>query len=248
MMADQQDLCEDPRRWSVTRRARRLKLLSAVLLIGATFGLVPSVWILSMPDDPMLRPDIMHTPAVAGLAFCLALLFLGRRISHNAKARYGAALYGCIAHARKAGASQGMVFDIELPQVFPRVLFARQHRVMAVALPYPLLIQIDDVEMVTVTAGGFIRIGMKDDRAGMEFAGHGDPTHPLRDPVLGLPSATAIEYAAQAMALHGALAGEAAEALPGDDDPAGGVLRERCGGAAGGPVDPRRDPGRGGVA
>ncbi len=164
MMADQQDLCEDPRRWSATRRARRLKLLSAVLLIGATFGLVPSVWILSMPDDPMLRPDIMHTPAVAGLAFCLALLFLGRRISRNAKARYGSALYGCIAHARKAGASQGMVFDIELPQVFPRVLFARQHRVMAVALPYPLLIQIDDVEMVTVTAGGFIRIGMKDDR------------------------------------------------------------------------------------
>lgn len=40
--------------------------------------------------------------------------------------------------------------------------------------------------------------------------GHGDPAHPLRDAVLGLPSATAIEYAAQAMALHGALAGEAA--------------------------------------
>ena len=57
-----------------------------------------------------------------------------------------------------------MMFDIELPQVFPRVLFARRHRIMAVALPYPLLVPIDDVEMITVTADGFIRISMKDDR------------------------------------------------------------------------------------
>lgn len=162
--AEQQDLCEDPRRWSGSRRARGLKRLSAVLLIGATLGLVPSVWILAMPDDPLLRPDIMHAPALAGLIFCLLLLYVGRRISRAAKTRYGSDLYACIAHARKAGASQGMLFDIELPQLFPRVLFARQHRIMAVALPYPLLIPIDDIEMVTVTVDGFIRMSMKDSR------------------------------------------------------------------------------------
>lgn len=162
--ADQRDLLEDPRRCGATRRARGLKVLSAVLLICATVGLVPAVWILAMPDDPTLRPDLLHTPAAAGLAFCVALLYLGRRIARGAKARYGSDLYDCIATAKQAGARQGMMFDIEMPQLFPRVLFARRHRVMAVCLPYPLLISIDDVDMVTVTADGFIRMTMKDDR------------------------------------------------------------------------------------
>lgn len=162
--AEQQELWEDPRRWSATRRASGLKVLSAVLLIGATLALVPAVWILAMPNDPMLRPDLMHTPAVAGFVFCLLMLYLGRRIGRGAKARYGSDLYGCIAHAKQAGASQGMLFDIELPHVFPRVLFARRHRILAVTYPYPMLISIDDVDMVTVTADGFIRVGMKDER------------------------------------------------------------------------------------
>ncbi|MFM2069658.1 MAG: hypothetical protein RLZZ584_4567 [Pseudomonadota bacterium] len=34
---------------------------------------------------------------------------------------------------------------------------------------------------------------------------HADPDHPLRLPALGLPAPCAIEYAAQAMALHGGL-------------------------------------------
>lgn len=41
-----------------------------------------------------------------------------------------------------------------------------------------------------------------------QASGHGDPQHPLRGPA-GLPACCGIEYAAQAMALHGALLADA---------------------------------------
>ena len=161
---DQQALWEDPRRWGALRRARALKLVSAALLVTATLALVPAVWIVAMPEDPLLRPDLTHGPAVAALVICLLMLYVGRRIARGARATYGTDLYHCISHARQAGVPAGMIFDIELPQIFPRILFARRHRMMAVALPYPMLIAIDDISMVTVTADGFIRLDMKDER------------------------------------------------------------------------------------
>ena len=48
-------------------------------------------------------------------------------------------------------------------------------------------------------------LGWSDDTIHCRASGHADPAHPLRGPQ-GLLAPCAIEYAAQAMALHGALA------------------------------------------
>ena len=54
-------------------------------------------------------------------------------------------------------------------------------------------------------------LGWNGDEIRCRIANHADPAHPLRRPG-GLPSSSALEYASQAMALHGALAATAGAA------------------------------------
>lgn len=175
MFAAEKQLWAEPRRWTALRAARRRKLLGVTIIIAATAALLPSIWIVAMPGDPLFRPDVTRIPAIVVLGLCISLLLLGRHISRVAVANYGTALYDCVSQARQAGARTGLIFDIELPQLFPRVLFARRHRMMAIALPQPVLIPIDDVESVTVSVDDAITVNMKDTRKQgvVLFAGDG---------------------------------------------------------------------------
>jgi hypothetical protein len=80
----------------------------------------------------------------------------------SARNTYGAVLYGCLARARQIGSRDGLVFDIEMQQVYPRVLFARPDRVIAICYPSPVIMKIDEISAIVADDDGLITLRMTD--------------------------------------------------------------------------------------
>jgi hypothetical protein len=167
-------LWDDPTQWRHLRLAFRRRVLGSSLIIIATLLFMPAIWIVTMPIDPTLRPDLMRLPAIVALCACPVMIWLGRRVGRQAVSDYGAALYGCIALTRKAGERQHISFDIEFTTCFPRILVARKDRLLGVALPDPVLVEMDHITAIKVIANNRIRVVFSEaDKGFTLLAGNG---------------------------------------------------------------------------
>jgi hypothetical protein len=158
-------LWTDPTRWRHLRLAVRRRVLGSGLIILATLLFMPAIWIVTMPVDPTFHPDQMRLPAMVALGVCPALIWLGRRVGRQAATDYGAALYGCIAATRRLGEREHITFDIEFSTCFPRILIARKDRLMGVALPEPVLVEMDRITAIKVLADNRIQMVLSEDGA-----------------------------------------------------------------------------------
>src|SRR5262245_16336118 len=84
---------QDPWAWPEYRRLHRRQRLATFLIVVAIIGFVPAVWIILMPNDPLLRPDLTTPWAWAGLLLCAFFTIASQRMARQARARFDFALY-----------------------------------------------------------------------------------------------------------------------------------------------------------
>jgi hypothetical protein len=141
----------DPWQWSAYRRMRRGVKGATLLQAVALIAFLPAGWILMMPRDPVLRPDLHRGGAWIVLAVCVALLLTGLRWSARARAAFETATEERVLRLRELASAAAIDLDIEIPDTYPPVLLSRRFRKIGFAGPDSLILSMDPVE---VTATG----------------------------------------------------------------------------------------------
>ena len=140
----------DPWRWGAYRRMRRGVKGGSLLLALALLLFLPTGWILMMPSDPTLRPDLYRGGAWIALAVCIAALLAGIRWSARARAAFEHAQDKRISALREDAAAAAIDLDIEISDTFPPVLLSRRLRKIGFAGPASLILPIDPVEVLSM--------------------------------------------------------------------------------------------------
>jgi hypothetical protein len=109
-----------------------------------------------MPMEPTLRPDLTASWAWVGLALSGFLAYVAHTMSGRVKARFEQALYGVSQRAREQAAARGISLETDLGEAYPSILISRQHRVVSIVGPHPLIVGMDQIE-VDVAKGGLDR-------------------------------------------------------------------------------------------
>jgi hypothetical protein len=152
----------DPWRWSAYRRMRRGAKGGSLLLVLALLLFLPAGWIVMMPYDTLLRPELHRAGAWIGIAVCIASLLTGLRWSARARAAFEIAVDGRILALRELAAKSAIDLDIEVPDTYPPVLLSRRFRKIGFAGPDSLILPMDPVDVAAFEDG----------------ATHGGPGHP----------------------------------------------------------------------
>jgi hypothetical protein len=152
----------DPWQWSAYRRMRRGVRGSTLLMVSALLVFLPSGWILMMPEDTVLRPDLHRTGAWIALAFCVIAVLVGMRWSARARAAFEQAQDERVLALRERAAASAIDLDIEVADTYPPVLLSRRYRKIGFAGPDSLILSMDPVEVLSVPGD----------------AGDGGPPHP----------------------------------------------------------------------
>ncbi len=153
---------QDPWTWSAYRRMRRGVTGSSLLLVFALLVFLPAGWILMMPSDPTLRPDLHQAGAWVALAVSVIALLVGLRWSARAQAAFEAAQNERVAALREQAVAAAIDLDIEIADTYPPVLLSRRIRKIGFAGPDSLILPMDPVEVLSMPA----------------HAGDGGPPHP----------------------------------------------------------------------
>jgi hypothetical protein len=137
----------DPWSWPEYRRMHRGQRLATTLLLTAIIMIVPAAWILMMPTDPLLRPEITTTWAWAALCVCVVFAAASQSIARRARARFDFAIYKLTQKTREIAAARNIALEIDLGESFPPVLLGRQQRIIAIVGPSPLFIPMEHVRI-----------------------------------------------------------------------------------------------------
>ncbi len=140
----------NPWQWSEFRRVRRALVLASSLTTIAILGLVPSAWIIVMPEDPMLRPDLTTNVAWVGGVVLAVMAYSGQTIARRARSRFDHAIYEITRMTREHAELQGIPLEIDCGETYPPILLTRETRWLAVAGPDPLLIDMDRLMAVEI--------------------------------------------------------------------------------------------------
>ena len=152
----------DPWQWSVYRRMRRGVRGGSLLMVCALLVFLPSGWILMMPEDTALRPELHRTGAWIALAACIAGALSGVRWSARARAAFEEAQEERVLALREQAAALAIDLDIEVADTYPPILLSRRFRKIGFAGPDSLILPMDPVEIVSMPGA----------------AGDGGPPHP----------------------------------------------------------------------
>ncbi len=143
----------DPWRWSAYRRMRRGVQGGTVLLAAALLAFLPAGWIVMMPYDTLLRPELHRIGAWIATALCVAALFAGLRWSARARAAFEVETEDRVLALRELAAKSAIDLDIEIPDTYPPVLLSRRFRKVGFAGPDSLILPMDPVEVIAVDSG-----------------------------------------------------------------------------------------------
>lgn len=140
----------DPWQWSAYRRMRRGVKGGSLLLALALLVFLPAGWILMMPDDTALRPELHRTGAWIALAVCVIALLIGIRWSARARAAFEAEQQKRVLALREQAAATSIDLDIEISDTYPPVLLSRRFRKIGFAGPDSLILPMDPVEVLSM--------------------------------------------------------------------------------------------------
>ena len=143
---------QNPWKWSEFRSMRRSMAIASAAMITAIVLFVPCAWIVLVPSDPTLRPDLTESWAWVGLGLCFLLGTAGHNVAGRTRARFDQAIYGITQALREKGGLLGFPLETDLGEVFPPVLISRQHRMIGFAGVSPMIVRMDQVS-VDVSAG-----------------------------------------------------------------------------------------------
>lgn len=144
---------EAPWKWDEFRRVRRNMRIASVVMAVAVLGFIPSAWILLVPTDPTLRPDITTPYAWAGLGICAVLAYCAHVFAGKTRLRFDHALYAVGNRTREIAAQRGFSLETDLGEAYPQVFISRQHRVIGVVGPSPLIVDMEHVDVEVVARG-----------------------------------------------------------------------------------------------
>ena len=88
-----------------------------------------------------------------GLAFSALLAYTAHTMAGRVKARFDQALYGVSQRAREQAAARGISLETDLGEVYPPIFVSRQHRVIGIVGPHPLIVGMDQIEVKVATGG-----------------------------------------------------------------------------------------------
>lgn len=136
-----------PWQWPPYRRMRRQVRFNSLLLTAAVVVFVPAGWIVMMPADPTLRPDLHITAAWVAVGLCCAAAMLGMRGSARARRRFEAEIDERLLALREKATAASLDLDIEVPDTYPPVLLSRRFRKIGFAGPDSIILPMDPVEV-----------------------------------------------------------------------------------------------------
>lgn len=140
----------DPWQWSAYRRMRRGVKGGSALQAFALIVFLPAGWILMMPYDTVLRPELHQTGAWIALAVCVSALLVGLRWSARARAAFETAQEKRVLALREHAAATSIDLDIEIADTYPPVLLSRRFRRIGFAGPDSLILPMDPVEILSM--------------------------------------------------------------------------------------------------
>jgi len=143
----------DPWQWSAYRRMRRGVKGGSLLQLAALLAFLPAGWILMMPSDTLLRPELHRTGAWITLGLCIAALLIGMRWSARAQAAFEVARDEQVMALREQAAAAAIDLDIEIADTYPPLLLSRRIRKVGFAGPNCLILPMDPVEVLSMPAG-----------------------------------------------------------------------------------------------
>ena len=143
----------DPWQWTELRRVRRHLRIASLCMGFAIAALVPSAWILLMPTDPTLRPDLTATLAWIGVGVSAVVGYSGHTLARLARARFDQAIYGLNRATRDCGIARNIPLEIDVGEIYPPAQLSRQHRMIGIGGPEPLLLSLDEIKTMEVSDG-----------------------------------------------------------------------------------------------
>jgi hypothetical protein len=143
---------ENPWTWPPYRRMRRRQRAASVLAVAGILAAIPAGWIVLVPTDPTLRPDLTTGWAWTVLGLCVVLVLWSQRIVRRGRAAFDRAIYEVTQATRDAAAHRQTPLEITLAECYPPVLLSRQYRLIGIAGARPLFRSMDDTE-VAVESG-----------------------------------------------------------------------------------------------
>jgi hypothetical protein len=132
---------------------RRRVRTGGFLLIAAATAFLPAGWIVMMPADTALRPDLHRTGAWIIIALCVVTALIGMRGSARARAAFESEMETRLLALREKAAAATLDLDIEVPDTYPPVLLSRRFRKIGFAGPDAVILPMDPVE-VSAAPGG----------------------------------------------------------------------------------------------
>jgi hypothetical protein len=143
----------DPWQWQAYRRMRRATIMGTVLLTFALASFLPAGWILMMPSDPTLRPELHQVAAWIILGLCGLAALLGLSWSSRARDTFEVEVNGRLNALREQAMIHSLDLDIEIADTYPPMLLSRRFRKIGFAGPDCLILPMDPVEVSAAPAG-----------------------------------------------------------------------------------------------